>query len=130
MTPVTPTALRPATALIGSLAVLAVGAALCVVASSPVTRGFVIGAALGIVNLWLGLALLHRCLRTPKGDIMIVVAIGFGARLVVMLAMLAVVGATAAVSAPAFGFTFLGFVIVYFGIEVLMATRMQEWSVA
>ncbi len=118
--------LRPRSAAVGSAALVVAGAAVCLLTQSAVVRGAAIGVVLGLVNLWVGLTFLQRVLQSRTGDMMQLIAFGFVARLAVLLGMLGVVGMTTAISATAFGFSFLALVVIYFGIEISMAVRWQD----
>lgn len=100
--------------------------------ADPAARGVVIGAALGLVNLILGTHLTQRSLEGEPGTALLGVVAGFAARFFVLVALLGVFtyATGLAVSPAAFGFTFVAFVFVYFGIESAVALRFQRREAA
>ncbi|HET8929139.1 MAG TPA: hypothetical protein VFN21_00640 [Acidimicrobiales bacterium] len=120
--------------------VLFVGSALLVVVAvlasmavdSATTRGLLIGASLGLVNMILGSYFTSRSLAGEPGAVLINIAAGFGARFMVLIGLLAVFTfvTSLGVSPAAFGFTFLALMFVYFGIEAALALRFQRREAA
>lgn len=117
---------RPVRLVVVSVGLLAVAVAVCVAIDDPTVRGVAIGAALGLVNLLVGASFTRRALAGEQGAVLVNIAAGFGARFVVLvgLMMLFTFATGLGVSPAAFGFTFLAFVFVYFGIEAVVAARL------
>ncbi len=121
-------------------AVLATGSALVVIAAvfvamyleSATVRGLLIGGALGLANLLIGAHFTSRSLAGQPGDALVHIAAGFGVRFIVLVALLALFtfATGLGVSPAAFGFTFVAFVFVYFGIESAIALRFQRQEAA
>lgn len=97
---------------------------------TPVLAGVVIGGALGVVNLLVGSLVTRRVLHKGIDAVMANIAGGFGLRLVLLVVLFLVFRATAAVSAPAFGLTFVGFVFVYLAVEIFMVQHSRPRGTA
>lgn len=99
---------------------------------SAALRGVLIGAALGVANLLVGAHFTNRSLAGRPGDALVHIAAGFGARFIVLVTLLALFtfATGLGVSPAAFGFTFVAFVFVYFGIESAIALRFQRQEAA
>ncbi len=121
---------RSTLAFLSTAVCVVAAAAICVVMPDPVARGSAIGAALGIVNLVVGTAVMNRVLRTRPADVMLVIGGGFGARMFLLAGLLSIFAFTTGVSPAAFGFTFIGFVILYFAVEITMAARLRTGGTA
>ncbi len=122
-------------------AAVVVAASACVVVAAVVAsmslesatvRGVLIGGALGVANLLVGAHFTNRSLAGEPGDALVHIAAGFGARFIVLVALLALFtfATGLGVSPAAFGFTFVAFVFVYFGIESAIALRFQRQEAA
>lgn len=117
-----------------AISALVVIAAIAVAISleSAAVRGLLIGGALGVANLLVGAHFTNRSLAGRPGDALVHIAAGFGARFIVLVALLALFtfATGLGVSPAAFGFTFVAFVFVYFGIESAIALRFQRQEAA
>lgn len=100
--------------------------------SSATARGLLVGAALGLVNLVLGVFFTRRSLAGEPGAVLVNIAAGFGARFIVLIGLLTVFSFVPAlgVSPAAFGFTFVAGIFLYFGIEAAVALRFQRREAA
>ena len=93
--------------------------------SSASARGVALGAALGIVNLVVGLIVTRRSMRQGVTSTTATVAGGFGARLVVLVALFLAFRGSSTVDAAAFGLTFVAFFFVYLAAEIVMIERSR-----
>ncbi len=121
-----PLAKRGLLAAAGFVVLVAAVAAAFVSFDGAAVRGVAIGAALGIVNLVVSLALTKRSLRTggPRSAIATITG-GFGARLVLLVALSLVFMQISAVDAAAFGLTFVAFFFVYLAAEIVMVEQLR-----
>ena len=112
--------------------IVAVALVISLLVQGAVTRGILIGAAFGLVNLIVGAHFTRKALAGEPGAVLVNIAAGFGARFIVMIALLVLFTYASAlgVSPAAFGFTFLAFVFVYFGIEAAIAFRLLNREAA
>lgn len=79
-----------------------------------------IGAALGIVNVALGLVLTRRSMHKGIRSATATAMGGFGIRMVLLVALFLVFKQTTTVDAAAFGLTFVTFFFVYLAAEIVM----------
>lgn len=91
--------------------------------SSASARGVAVGAALGIVNLIVGLFFTRRSMRHGITSTTATIVGGFGARLVVLVALFLAFRGSSTVDAAAFGLTFVIFFFVYLAAEIVMIER-------
>lgn len=117
---------RPASLAAIASALVLVAIVGSVLSTDATVRGLLIGGCLGVVNLVLGMHFTRKSLRGEPGAVLVNIAAGFGVRFLVLMALLVVFTfvTTLGVSPAAFGFTFVTFVFVYFGIESVMAVRL------
>lgn len=83
-------------------------------------RGTAVGAALGLLNLGVGLLATRRALRLKMNSAVATVAGGFILRLLAVVVLMVIFQRTEAVDPAAFALTFLVFFFVYLGVELLM----------
>lgn len=95
-------------------------------------RGLVIGVGLGAVNTVLGTYFTTRAFAGEPGAVLVTIGVGFGARFMVLIALLTTFTFVPGlgVSPAAFGFTFVVLMFIYFGIESALALRYQRREVA
>lgn len=118
--------------MVGGFVVLLVAASLAFVdlSGDGVGAGVGIGAALGLVNLAVGSLVTRRSLRHGMKSVTTTLVGGFGARLVVLVALFLVFQQSHAVDPAAFGLTFMAFFFVYLGVELLMVERTRTGRTA
>jgi hypothetical protein len=87
------------------------------------TRGALIGAGLGLVNLVVGYLTTRRSLRKGMNSAMATLAGGFIARLFVVAGLMIFFRRTGSVDPAAFALTFLVFFFAYLGVEMLLVER-------
>jgi hypothetical protein len=97
---------------------------------TPVVAGIVVGAVLGVANLAAGAVVTRRMLHRDLEALMGGLLGGFAARLVVLVSLILVFRAGDAVSAMAFGITFVSFVFVYLTVELCMVQQYRTRSAA
>lgn len=116
----------------GSLLALAGAIVASLFIDSATARGVLIGGALGVANLLIGAHFTNKSLAGEPGAALVSIAAGFGARFMVLIALLTLFtfATGLGVSPAAFGFTFVAFVFVYFGIESAIALRFQRQEAA
>ena len=119
----TPVAKRGLLVTGGFIILLVVVSLVFVRFSSAGARGVAIGAALGIVNLFAGLFFTRRSMRHGIKSTTATIAGGFGARLVVLVALFLAFRGSSTVDAAAFGLTFVAFFFVYLATEIVMIER-------
>ena len=107
----------------GFIALLMVVAATFVKFNAAGVRGMEIGAGLGILNLAVGTLVTRRSIRTGMRSATAVLAGGFVARLLVLVALILAFQRTSGVDPAAFALTFLVLFFLYLGVEVLLVER-------
>lgn len=115
---------------LGFVVLVAVASAVVIDFDVAAVRGIAIGAALGVVNLVAGLAVTRRSLQYGVKALTATLALGFGARLIVLVSLFLLFQQTTAVDAAAFGLTFIVFFFVYLAVEMVMIEQLRGREVA
>jgi hypothetical protein len=116
----TPIAKRGLLVAVGFIVLVAAVSALFLSFDSASARGMAIGAALGIVNVAVGLVLTRRSMHKGIRSATATAMGGFGIRMVLLVALFLVFKQTTTVDAAAFGLTFVTFFFVYLAAEIVM----------
>ncbi|HEX6382284.1 MAG TPA: ATP synthase subunit I [Acidimicrobiia bacterium] len=86
-------------------------------------RGAAVGAALGLLNLFVGYLVTKRSLRTGMKSAMVTLAGGFLARLFVVAGLMLLFRRTESIDPAAFALTFMVFFFAYLGLEMVLVER-------
>ena len=86
-------------------------------------RGAAVGAALGLLNLFVGYLVTKRSLRTGMKSAMVTRAGGFLARLFVVAGLMLLFRRTESIDPAAFALTFMVFFFAYLGLEMVLVER-------
>jgi hypothetical protein len=89
-------------------------------------RGVLMGAGLGLFNLWVGSLVMRRALRQGMKQALMTVAGGMIVRLLVVAGLMILFQRTGMADPAAFALTFLVFFFVYLGLEVLLVERSLD----
>ena len=121
----TPIAKRGLMVAVGFVVLAAALSVLFINFDSAAARGVAIGAALGIINIGVGLFVTKRALVKGQQSAMTTAVAVFGARLVLLVALFLAFKQTSTVDAAAFGLTFVTLFFVYLAAEIVMIEQLR-----